>query len=518
MNIQQKFKDTACSVVPIMLIVLVLGVTVAPLGRFLLVRFAAGGILVIAGLTLFLVGVDASILPLGSQCGAALTGRRSLKLLLTAAFVIGAFVTAAEPDIQVLSHQVKGVFPAVNGLILTVAIAIGVGLFVALGLLRTVMGWGLKLLLLFFYTLIFFLALKGQRGFIGIAFDAGGATTGPMTVPFIMALGVGVSAVRTRSRSGEDSRANRFGLTGMASIGPILAVTLYALILSKQGGGTAAAAAIEAEVNTEGLSAFSHVLPKVAGEAAISLAPVVVLFIVFQLKLIHLPPFQVKRMAVGFFYSYAGLVVFLTGVNGGFMTAGRLLGEMMGAKATADSVAMVLIVVTGALIGTVVVCAEPAVWVLTDQVEQLTGGTIKRRQLLVFLAAGSALACALAMARAVKGFPLSRILIPGYITALVLMLFCPSLFTGIAFDSGGVASGPISTTFVLSFTLGASNAAGSGGDAFGVIALIAMTPLVAVQAMGIAWGIKQSRSVLHSEYNKASSQAQGQNERVARIT
>lgn len=516
MNILQKFKDTACSVIPIMIIVMVLGVTVAPLGRFYLMRFAAGGVLLILGLTLFLLGVDASILPLGSQCGSALTGLRDVRLLLGAAFVIGVFVTAAEPDIQVLCHQVRGIFPRVNTLILTAGISAGVGLFIALGLFRTVMGWGLKLLILAFYALVLFLAFKGPKSFIGIAFDAGGATTGPMTVPFIMALGIGVSAVRRASRGGGDSRANHFGLTGMASIGPILIVLLYGMVLSLKGGaeGTAAESAIKtAAANVQGLSAFGRVLPTVARDAAVSLAPVVVLFAVFQCYLLHLPPFQVKRMAVGLFYSYLGLVIFLTGVNGGFMEAGRLLGEMMGARAKTDSVSMALIVATGALIGTVVVCAEPAVWVLTDQVEQLTGGTIKRRHLLVFLAAGSAFACAAAMMRAVRGFPLTRILVPGYILALVLMIFCPLLFTGIAFDSGGVASGPISSTFVLSFTLGASHAAGNGGDAFGVIALIAMTPLVAVQAMGIVWGIKQSGNVLHSGYKGAASK-EGQIERI----
>lgn len=504
MNILQKFKDTVYSVVPIMVIVLVLGVTVAPLGRFLLARFAVGGLLVIVGLTLFLVGVDASILPLGSQCGSALTGQRDLRILLVAAFVIGLFVTAAEPDIQVLARQVKGIFPSVNAIILTVVISVGVGLFITLGMLRTVMGWGLKVLILLSYALLFFLALKGPKSFVGIAFDSGGATTGPMTVPFVMALGLGVSTVRTKRRRRDDGRAGSFGLTGLASIGPVLAVVIYGLILSGHGG----AAAISGESNmdsvaktgVEGLSAFSHVLPTVALEAAISLVPVVVLFVAFHFAMLHLPPFQLKRMAVGFCYSYAGLVIFLTGVNGGFMKVGALLGEMMGAKAAVDNVAMALIVVTGALIGTVVVCAEPAVWVLTDQVEQITGGTIKRRHLLVFLATGSALACALAVSRAVIGFPLVKVLIPGYVIALILMLFCPSLFTGIAFDSGGVASGPISSTFVLSFTLGAAQAAGKSGDAFGVIALIAMTPLVAVQAMGIVWGIKQSKSVLRSEY------------------
>jgi len=494
MDILQKLRETAFSVIPIICIVVLLGLTAVPLETDLILRFIAGGILLIVGLTVFLLGVDTGILSIGERCGAELTKRRNLPLLLGASFVIGFFVTAAEPDIQVLADQVRGIFPLVSKQLFIVMIATGVGFFIMLGLLRTVLHLSLKIILAVSYGIIFFLAFTGPQNFIGISFDAGGATTGPMTVPFIMALGLGVSAVRTKpGNSSEDPQSDSFGLTGMASAGPIMAVLVYGILLSGHAGtGTEAFVAGTGSAAAQGISAFVGVFPSVAKEAALSLMPVVLLFIFFQLALLHMPPHQIIRIVIGLVYSYIGLVIFLVGVNGGFMAAGYRLGELLGLLAAGSGRWWnVLLVGTGLLIGAVVVCAEPAVWVLTDQVESISGGTIKRKVLLVFLSAGVAVSVGLAMIRAVEGFSLMYLLVPGYAVSLLLLPFCPKLFTGIAFDSGGVASGPICSTFVLSFTLGASRAAGSSTDVFGVIALVAMMPLIAIQILGLEYSRKR---------------------------
>jgi len=493
-NIVQKFKETAFSVLPVMVIVFVLGVTAAPLGINLMLRFLLGGLLLIAGLTVFLIGVDIGILPLGEMCGSELTKKRNLPLLLVSAFFMGFLVTAAEPDIQVLADQVRSVFSLVNKRLLVMMISAGVGLFITLGLLRTVLHFSLKIILALSYIVVFILAFIGPRSFVGIGFDSGGATTGPMTVPFIMSLGLGVSAVRTKTgHSDENSLSDSFGLTGMASVGPVLAVLLYGFVLSHHAVTPSPVSVSGSEFSAvQGIPVFMQVFPFVLKEAALSLIPIILLFIVFQFSMLHMPPYQVKRMITGFLYSFAGLVIFLTGVNGGFMEAGRTLGALLGIQAVQNGGWWtVLLVCTGLLIGAVVVCAEPAVWVLTDQVESLSGGTIKRKVLLIFLAGGAAAAIGLAMIRAVSGFSLMYILIPGYAVALLLMPFCPKIFTGIAFDSGGVASGPISSTFVLSFTLGAAQAGGNRGDIFGVIALIAMMPLIAIQIFGLVFSYKK---------------------------
>ena len=524
MNILLKFKETAVSVLPVILIVLFLGLTAAPLEKVFLVRFVVSGLILIFGLTLFLLGVDLSIQPMGERSGAALTNKKSLPLLLATAFVIGFIVTAAEPDIQVFADQVKSVFSFVNKTAFTFAIAGGVGFFIMAGLLRTVLKLSLKLTLFISYAVLFAVTVFVPPAFLGIAFDSGGATTGPMTVPFIMSLGIGVARVM----AAKDENSS-FGLTGIASIGPVIAVLIYAILSFSQAdssliaalederlleetasaaaqiaeSGMETAAQVQSSVNAAGLVSsylgaifgpFSQVISEIFHEVVLSIAPLIGLFIVFQIWLLKMTGRQVTRIIIGFVYAFFGLLIFLTGVHGGFSEAGALLGQQLGEKAlNAGAGWMTLLIFTGLVLGAIIVCAEPAVWVLSEQVEQVSGGTIKRKMLLVFLSVGTAIAIAISMCRAVWGFDLRMVLLPGYTLAFLLMIFSPGLFTGIAFDSGGVASGPLTSTFVLSFTIGASSGAAGASDSFGVIALVAMMPLIAIQIMGIIFKIKSSK-------------------------
>lgn len=530
MNLLQKFKETVSSVLPIMVIVLLLGVTVAPLSGDLLLRFFVGGVMVIFGLTVFLLGVDIGILPIGERSGAALTAKRNLPLLLSVSFVIGFIVTIAEPDVQVLADQIRSVDASVNKWVLVCMIAVGLGLFVMLGLLRTVTSFSLSVLLIVSYVIVFILAFLCPAEFQGVAFDAGGATTGPMTVPFIMALGVGVAAVRAKHSSAknnsgraDNSSDDSFGLTGIASIGPIAAVCVYGIVLrishggaanaasaaagavSSAGDATAATGAAVTEAGTavtqaaEGLNAFFSIIPSTCKEVGTAMAPLIIMFILLQIFLLKMPPVQVHRLIKGQIYAFVGLVIFLVGVNGGFMPAGRKLGEVLGGLASANGgIWTVLLTAVGFVFGAVVVCAEPAVWILTEQVESVSGGTIKRKVMLVALSAGVAISIALSMLRVLYRFSLWWIVVPGYAVALLLTIWCPKLFVGIAYDSGGVASGPMTSTFILSFTLGASAATGGNPitDAFGVIALVAMTPLIAIQILGLIYKKKSKQQLL----------------------
>ena len=504
-------KETAVSVLPVMAIVLFLGFTFVPLDKFLLARFVVGGLLLIVGLTIFLLGVDLGIQPMGERCGAELTKKRSLTLLLVVAFIIGFIVTAAEPDIQVFGDQVRGIFPVVNKLTITFVIAGGVGLFIMLGLLRTVLNLSIKWTFFLAYALLFLISFFAPGSFLGIAFDSGGATTGPMTVPFIMALGLGVSSVR-------DDNDNSFGLTGVCSIGPVMAVLIYAIILRAGGAfnktqiieqAGSDLSNVESAVITSGFfsqifSPFNHAASHVFREALISIAPLFALFIIFQIVLLKMTKRQVIRIVIGFIYAFIGLTIFLIGVNGGFSQAGAALGEKLGSLAVSRGGAWyVLLIGTGLALGAIIVCAEPAVWFLSEQVEHVSGGRIKRKVLLIFLSVGTAIAIGLSMWRAVAGFNLKYILIPGYAIAMLLMIFCPSLFSGIAFDSGGVASGPLTSTFVLSFTLGAAASGKGGNDSFGVIALVAMMPLLAIQIMGIIFKMKQRKAARVQVNNKS---------------
>ena len=492
MNILHKFKETAVSVLPVMAIVFLLGLTIVPLETSLLLRFFISGVLLIIGLTVFLLGVDLGIQPMGERCGAALTKKKSLPLLLISAFVIGFIVTAAEPDIQVFGDQVRGVFPFVNKTAFTFVIAGGVGIFIMFGLLRTVTNLSLKWTLFISYTILFIVAFFASDSFIAIGFDSGGATTGPMTVPFIMALGLGVSSVR----AGKDD--NSFGLTGVSSIGPVLAVLIYAIVVNVSGGeaGIGASGPLTGSGTTAILlEGPLQIIKSALHESLTSIAPLFGLFIIFQIFLLKMTARQVIRMLIGFAYSFVGLSIFLGGVYGGFMQAGKVLGQSFGSLAfTKGGIWTFLLILTSLILGAIIVCAEPAVWCLSEQVETVSGGTIKRKMLLVFLSVGTAVAIGLAMWRAITGFNIKWILLPGYIISMLLMLFCPELFTGIAFDSGGVASGPLTSTFVLSFALGAANSASGTSDSFGVIALVAMMPLIAIQIMGIVYKIKTSKN------------------------
>jgi len=500
-----------------MVIVLLLGVTVAPLNTSLMIRFVAGGIMVILGLTIFLTGVDIGILPIGERSGAALTSKRNLPLLLGGAFLIGFIVTVAEPDVQVLADQVYGIDPLVSKWGLIFMIAGGIGLFVLLGILRTVLSIPLKWVLISSYGIVFALAFFTPAQYQGVAFDSGGATTGPMTVPFIMALGVGVAAVRSKnSKENSDAGDDSFGLTGIASIGPIAAVCLYGIIMCRGESQPVLEAEIIGSAG-ETSNLFIQILPHIINEVLNALAPLVVMAIVFQIFLLKMPPFQVIRMVRGLLFSFVGLVVFLLGAQGGFMPVGETLGSILGEFALSGDkfvvvynaageitselnipgiIEVIFLLLMGCVFGAVVVCAEPAVWVLTDQVESVSGGTIKRKVMLIALSTGVAVSIGISMARVLFGFSLWYILIPGYVLALVLTFFCPKLFMGIAFDSGGVASGPMTSTFILSFTLGAAMTSGGNPatDAFGVIAMVALMPLIAIQILGIVYKIKSGGS------------------------
>lgn len=476
MILLEKFREAATSVIPVMGVVWLLHMTAAPLGEDL-PRFLFGGLLLIAGLSIFLLGAELGVVPVGQRAGSALTSRRNLALLLGAGFVIGFFITVAEPDVHVLAQQVSAVDPGISRLALVGMIAAGVGLFVALALGRIIFQVPLRLMLLTFYVAVFGCAAFTDAAFVGVAFDAGGATTGPMTVPFIMALGVGVAAVR-----GEKGRDDSFGLIGLASIGPVLSVLILGMLHS--GSGTAAPGAEQA-VQAGLFGHFLALVPEVAAEVGMALAPLVALFAIFRLLLFRrMTAVRLARVAMGLVYTFLGLVCFFVGVKGGFIPAGRMLGGMMAVQHPAW-----LLVSTGVILGALAVLAEPAVWVLTNQVEEVSGGSIRSRVILFTLCAGVAAAVGLAMVRVAGGLSLWYFLLPGYALALGLTFACPPMFTAIAFDSGGVASGPMASTFILAFTLGASGGLGGNPitDAFGVIALIAMTPLIAIQLLGMLY-------------------------------
>ena len=471
MDLVSKVKETLISVIPIMVIVFILNFTIAPLGE-LLWPFIWGGLLMIAGLSLFLAGTDIGIVPVGEKLGSVLAHKRSLRFMLAVGFVIGFAVTLAEPDVTVLAKQVNSLNSSIPRMLLVVMIALGLGVLVDIGLLRTVVGFPLKWVLIIFYSIVFVLVSITGQGMASISFDASGATTGPLAVPFLIALGLGVSASTKNGRDGS------FGLAGVASIGPILAVSLMALV-SRTG---AASGSVQ---EAAGKATLIHCLLHTLKGTAIGFAPLLVIILVMQFTVLHFPRIKFRNIILGIVYSFIGIVVFLTGVEYGFTEVGRYLGQTLSRDYNPSVVVGIAL-----LFGGVVVFAEPAVWVLTGQVENVTAGRIKRSMVMVFICIGVAFAVALAILRILLHINYLWYVLIGVGTALIMTLFTPPLFTGIAFDSGGVASGPMSTSFLLSFALGVSGSADMG---FGLVGLIAITPLIAIQILGIIFKFKEKK-------------------------
>ena len=482
--LREKWKEALRSVLPITAIVIALCLVVVPAPAGAMLAFLGGALLLTAGMGLFTLGTDLAMTPIGEHVGSAMTRSKKLWVVLLMSFLVGVIVTVSEPDLQVLAHQV----PGVPDLTLIVAVALGVGVFLVLALLRILLRIRMAWLLLGCYALVFVLAQFVPGAFLAVAFDAGGVTTGPMTVPFILALGVGVSAIRSDPNAENDS----FGLVALGSVGPILAVMLLGLIYRPDGAAYGADAALMNAADTLELSRqFAHALPEYLGEVAIALAPIAAFFVGSQLTILHLPGREVLRIAAGLLYTYVGLTLFLTGVNVGFMPMGNYLGQ-----ALAGMEQRWLLVPLGMLMGYFVVEAEPAVHVLSRQVYELTAGAIPQRALGLSLSVGVSVSVGLAMLRILTGVPILWLLMPGYALALVLMPFVPPIFTSIAFDSGGVASGPMTATFLLPMAMGACAAVGGdmATDAFGVVAMVAMTPLITLQVLGLVFKRRQRKA------------------------
>lgn len=485
--IQEKVQESLSSVLPITAIVLIISITVAPLTIGTMMLFLFGAILLILGMGLFTLGVDMSMIPMGDGIGVQISKSRRIFLTLMVCFVLGVVITIAEPDLQVLAEQL----PSVPNMTLILVVALGVGFFLVVSQVRMILGIPLSYTLLFFYAIVFILTFFVPDTFIPAAFDSGGVTTGPITVPFIMALGIGLAAIR----SDKDSSSDSFGLVALCSIGPILAVMILGMILPDVNSSYTRIVIPEVSTTKEAAALFLHEIPDYIAEVTVALLPIVAIFALFQLLFRRFQPHQLGRMLVGLIYTYIGLVSFLVGVNVGFMPAGATIGASI-----ASSETKWLLVPIGALTGYFIVRAEPAVQVLAHQVEKVTNGSITQKVINSSLAIGMAISVGLAMLRILTGISILWILIPGYVIALVMTFFVPQLFTGVAFDSGGVASGPMTTTFLLPFAMGACEAIGGNvlTDAFGIVALVAMTPLCTIQLLGL-YGNWKSHRIMRAE-------------------
>ena len=490
----EKIKESLSSVLPITAIVLLLSVTITPLTTGALVLFLFGAALLIVGVGVFTLGVDMSMTPMGHGIGVTMSRARHIAVPLAVAFVLGMLITVAEPDLTVLAGQVS----AIPSTVLIFTVAAGVGLFLAVALLRTLLHIPLSHLLVGAYLVVFGLTLLAPRNFIPVSFDSGGVTTGPITVPFIMAMGVGLASVR----SDKDSTSDSFGLVALCSIGPVLSVLLLGICFAPESAAYTPVSMPDIFTTRDAAEAFAGAIPHYAGEVASAMVPICAMFLLFQLLTRRFKHTQLWRIVSGLVYTYVGLVMFLTGVNVGFMPAGELIGSNIGGGEHP-----LLLIPIGMLMGYFIVAAEPAVHVLIKQVEEVSMGSISQGAMKQGLSIGVAVSIGIAMLRVLTGISILWFLIPGYAVSLGLTFFVPQLFTGVAFDAGGVASGPMTAAFLLPFAMGACEAAGGSlmTDAFGLVAMVAMTPLVTIQLLGLAGRVKKKlvSDALRAELAKA---------------
>ena len=480
--LREKINESISSVLPIAVIVALMCLSFVPVTTDLMLAFLLGTIMLIVGMGLFTLGAEASMTQIGNHIGAKMTKSRRLWLILVLSFMLGIAITVAEPDLQVLASNV----PHINTTVLIITVSVGVGLFLVICMLRILLGIQLRWVLLGCYVIVFALAAFSDAGFLSVAFGSGGVTTGPMTVPFIMALGVGVASIR----SDKNAEADSFGLVALCSIGPILAVMILGFFYEMEDG-TVAASVIQSYADTVALGGgYVKAIPHYMYEVATALAPIVVFFLLFQVFSLKLRKLPFLKIVIGLVYTYVGLVLFLVGVNVGFSSLGTVLGAGLADKA------VWLLVPVAMLMGWFIISAEPAVHVLNKQVEEISAGAVSEKAMGLSLSIAIALATGLAMVRVLTGISILWFVVPGYVIALAMSFFVPPIFTAIAFDSGGVASGPMTATFMLPFAMGACEAVGGNviTDAFGLVSLVAMMPLITVQVMGAVYLVRSKRT------------------------
>ena len=468
------------SILPITLIILVISIVSFNSALISLIpSFLVGAFLLIFGMTFFNLGVDISMVEIGSKIGSNLTKKKTVLTILLFSFIIGFIVTIAEPDLSVLASQV----PTISDDLLINTVGVGVGIFLLFAVFRLLFQLNFSIILAIFCVIAFVLAFFTPGEFVPLAFDAGGVTTGPLSVPFIIALGAGLAFKRKDRRKKEDT----FGMISFCSIGPVIVVLILGIIFNAKSNYVPYNVPSYSTIG-ELVSLFINNLPKFLLDVLESFSPIVIFFLGYNFLFLKLNKKLLFKIFKGLIYVYIGLTLFLWGINTGFLPIGYTIGKVL-------SDYQILLVPLSMVIGYFIVISEPAVGVLTEQIEELTNGNIKRKTLNIALSIAVSLATGLAVLHAITGISIIWFLLPGYLIALILSIFVPQIFTAIAFDSGGVASGTMSATFLLPFVVGISESLGRNilTDAFGLIAIVATTPLVVVQIVGLIYKIKTKR-------------------------
>lgn len=472
----EKTKDVTRTLLPVVILVLLLCFTLVDVESNVFTRFLVGSVMLLIGLSIFLWGVDLAMNPIGEHMSREIATSRTFLKLAILSFLLGFLITVAEPDMLVLGSQIEAASGGVmSASVIVYMVSIGVGVLISLGVFRLLGDMPLNRFMMITYGVIFILAIFVSEEFLAIAFDSSGATTGALTTPFILAISLGLSIIK----GGRHSEENAFGLVGIMSAGPILAVMLLSVLTGQKN---IQSSEVEFIVSEGVLGPIMDVLPTIFFESIIALLPITILFFIFNFTKFKLSKDELSRIIKGLLLTLVGLVLFLTAAASGFMDMGRIIGmELAGMNKW-------LLIGIGFLMGLIVVLVEPAVHVLGQQIEEVTGGHIPLNLIRITLSIGVGLAIALSMVRiVVPEVKLWYFIIPGFAMAIVLSFVSEPVFVGIAYDAGGVASGPMTATFVLAFAQGAASVIESADvmiDGFGVIAMVAMAPVFSLMVLG----------------------------------
>lgn len=484
-------KEVFLSSIPLAAVIIAVCGFIAPMeSAFDYLKLAVGYVCVVFGQALFLVGLDSSILPIGKMVGKSLIKLKKMALIVFFGLLFGLLATVAEPALAVLARQTHMVMPAVNETVFIWITGAGIGLFVGFSLYRVVRDMSIKTVFAALYIAIFLAVIFVPEQFVALAFDGSGATTGDVSVPFILSIGLGISVTMSKHKTNDDT----FGIIGIASAGPILAVFLYGIILRAMRGGTLPPAGV---YDPGAAESFVEIVLSNLGGVALALFPVVLVFIPFQFFLIRQSKKEFVKVLLGTIPVYIGLLIFLSGIDFGFAFAGKYIGEVFLDPARPGGFKWLLLIVAFVL-GAAITLSEPAVTVLGEQLEEITNGHIRKMTIRLTLAIGIGVASVLSIVKILTQVNILWFLVPLYAAALIMMKFTSRLFVGLAFDSGGVTGGALTSAFLTPLTLGVAQAvaATAGGAAqsvltngFGIIAFISVTPLIAVQTLGIIYDL-----------------------------
>ena len=496
--LKENITEAFSSVLPISAIVLAVSVIFTPLPSGTILIFLAGTALLIIGMGFFTLGADMALMPMGEGISVELTKTSKLFFIIPVTLVIGFIISIAEPDLHVLGRQT----PAIPAIVLIATVSVGMAVCLVISIIRILLKIRLSALLVVFYIIILAAAFISPNSFVPVGFDSGGVTTGPITVPFILAMGIGVASIRSDKNSHDDT----FGLLGLCSAGPILAVMILGFFYKPGSVQPESFVLQDAATSRDVVIYYALGLPAFFRDVGISLGAIAFCFVVFQLITRRYHKHQLGRISVGFLYTLFGVVIFLAGVNIGFFPVGQLLGAQL-----VTSPFKWILIPLGALIGYFIVAAEPAVHILNKQVEEITEGAISQKMMNRGLSIGMSAALVLIVVRVLFSIHIMWILLPGYAFALILTFFVPRIFTGIAFDSGGVCAGSMSSAFLLPFAIGICEGVGGNVmiDAFGVVGIVAMPPLVVIQIMGLVYQFKAKEAAAMTQAQTAAIGAAG---------